>query len=216
MAKTLYSIEEEYKKGRRNFSGANLCDADLRCAHLYGADLYGANLYGADLYGADLRGANLRGADLRGAHLYGADLRGAHLYGANLYGANLYGADLRGANLSGVQGLLDAIEWLEANFEKDDLGYIVYKTFNENYTVPDYWTIAPGAILSEEVNFDRTNTCACGINVATLDWVKINSETNADIWKCRIRFLWLISAVVPYHTDGKFRVGRLELLEQVS
>uniref|UniRef100_UPI003FD8144F pentapeptide repeat-containing protein n=1 Tax=Alistipes putredinis TaxID=28117 RepID=UPI003FD8144F len=52
--------------------GADLCDADLRCA-----DLCGANLYGADLRGADLRGANLYGADLRGANL--RDAKGCYL-----------------------------------------------------------------------------------------------------------------------------------------
>ena len=67
--------------------GANLRDANLRCANLCDADLRGANLYGADLCDADLYGADLRGADLRGANLYGADLRGTDLRGANLRGA---------------------------------------------------------------------------------------------------------------------------------
>src|SRR2546423_1171496 len=43
---------------------ANLCDADLRVAHLDGAHLGGANLGGANLSGANLSGANLFDAQL--------------------------------------------------------------------------------------------------------------------------------------------------------
>ena len=46
-----------------------------------------------------------------------------------LSGANLSDADLRRADLSGSKGLLDAINYMEAHFERTDEGYIVYKTF---------------------------------------------------------------------------------------
>ena len=58
---------EQYKKGERDFNGANLNGANLRRADLSGADLCGADLRGADLNGANLRGADLNGADLNGA-----------------------------------------------------------------------------------------------------------------------------------------------------
>ena len=75
-------------------SGANLSDADLRCANLSDADLRCANLRNADL-----RGANLSDADLRCANLSDADLRCANLSDADLRGANLSDADLRNADL---------------------------------------------------------------------------------------------------------------------
>ncbi len=109
----------------------------------------------------------LRGADLRRANLSYADLRRA-----NLRGADLRGADLSDADLSGSHGLLDAINFMEAHFERTDEGYIVYKSFGENYTAPETWKIEPGEIIEETVNCDRTTECGCGINVAPLEWVR--------------------------------------------
>jgi uncharacterized protein YjbI with pentapeptide repeats len=42
----------------------DLCDADLRAAHLRGADLHGANLRYAKLHRVNLSSANVREADL--------------------------------------------------------------------------------------------------------------------------------------------------------
>ena len=212
-----------------NLSGANLSDADLSGADLSGADLSDADLSGADLRranlsGADLRranlsGANLSDADLRranlsGANLRDADLRRANLSGANLSGANLRDADLRRANLSGSQGLLDAINYMEAHFERTDEGYIVYKSFNENYTAPESWKIEPGSIIEETVNCDRTTECGCGINVAPLAWVKKHGSHRP--YKLLIRWEWLPGVVVPYNTDGKIRCSKAQILEAVE
>ena len=71
-----------------------------------------------------------------------------------LSGANLSDADLSGANLSGSQGLLDAINYMEAHFERTEDGYIVYKSFNSSYTAPDRWKIEPGEIIEEIANPD--------------------------------------------------------------
>lgn len=70
----------EYESESGSLSGADLRDANLRCADLSGADLSDANLRGADLSDADLRDANLRGANLRDANLRCANLRGADLF----------------------------------------------------------------------------------------------------------------------------------------
>ena len=83
------TLLKEYAAGRRDFSGADLYDADLEGANLGGANLSGANLYGADLSWANLSGANLTWASLSRANLFEADLTGADLRDANLYGADL-------------------------------------------------------------------------------------------------------------------------------
>ena len=194
--------------------GANLSDANLRGADLRGADLRGANLSDADLRGANLSDADLRGANLSDANLRGANLRGANLSDADLRGANLSDANLRGANLSGSQGLLDAINYMEANFERTDEGYIVYKSFNSNYTAPDRWKIEPGEVIEEVANPDRTCECGCGINVAPLEWVK-NDNYNQP-YKLLIRWEWLPGVVVPYNTDGKIRCSKAQILEAVE
>ena len=84
----------EYKIGRRDFSGVDLRGANICMADLTGADLTGANLRGVNLDEAKLRSADLRNADLTGAYLRGADLHEASLLKANLTGANLTGANI--------------------------------------------------------------------------------------------------------------------------
>ena len=163
---------------------------------------------------ANLRWADLHGADLSGATLRVANLRGADLRVANLHGANLSGANLSGANLSGATGLLPVVNFLEAHFERTNAGYIAYKTFNAIYTSPAAWEIKGGAVISENVNFDRCTECGCGINVAPLEWVKRN-YVNEPVWKVLIRWEWLCGVCVPYMSDGKIRCERVELLEVV-
>ena len=143
-----------------------------------------------------------------------ANLGRANLSNANLIGANLIGANLRGANLSGAMGLLPAVNFLEAHFERTGAGYIAYKTFNVTYTAPTAWEIKGGAVISENVNFDRCTECGCGINVAPLEWVK-SRYANVPIWKVLIRWEWLCGVCVPYMSDGKIRCERVELLEMM-
>ena len=147
-----------------------------------------------------------------------ADLSYANLRGADLSYANLSDADLRGADLSDVKGLLSPIEYLEANFEKTAEGYIAYKTFGEHYKPPEKWAIQSGSIITENVNFNRSNNCGCGINVAPLTWVKKNKNPfdDNDIWKVLIKWEWLVGVCVPYNTDGKIRCEKVQLLEVVK
>ena len=225
----LAEILEQHKlwSDGKGGSEANLSEADLRWANLSGADLRWAdlrwaNLSGADLSRADLSGANLSEADLSradlsGANLSRADLSRADLSRADLSGANLSRADLSRADLSGAKGLLSTVNFLEAHFERTPDGYIAYKTFNCEYNAPEAWKIEAGSTIEENVNFDRCTECGCGVNVAPLDWVKRNyGKYNRDIWKVLIRWEWLCGVCVPYHSDGKIRCERVELLEVVK
>lgn len=168
----------------------------------------------ANLSGADLSGADLIGADLSTAYLIGADLSGATLYSANLSGANLSGAILNDAT-----GLLNPIDYLAEKFERTEDGYVVYKVFNGCYEPPlkwkveppAKWKIEPGEIITEEVNFCRTNECGCGINAAPLEWVK-REYPGKDIYKLLIKWEWLAGVVVPYNTDGKIRCARAQII----
>ncbi len=163
----------------------------------------------ANLSGADLSGADLSGATLNGANLSGADLSDANLSDADLNGANLSDADLSGAN-----GLLSAINYMEAHFERTADGYIAYKTFGARYKVPPKWEVKPGAVIEENVNMCRADVCGCGINVAPLGWVKANY--GGKIWQVLIRWEWLCGVCVPYNTDGKIRCERVELVKEVD
>ena len=84
--------------GERDFSWANLYQADLS-----GAVLPRAVLYHVNLSGANLKGANLDSADLIGANLREANLREANLSGAKLREADLGMADLAWANVTDEQ-----------------------------------------------------------------------------------------------------------------
>ena len=173
-----------------------------------------ANLEGANLEGANLEGANLEGANLWGANLTRANLTRANLWGANLTRANLWGANLTKANLSQVKGLKSTIDFLEAYFERTSEGYVAYKTFGGMYSAPKEWKIRPGSVITEVVNYDRCTECGSGINVAPLEWVENNYL--GEIWKVLIRFEWLSGVCVPYHSDGKIRCERVQLIEIVK
>ena len=207
--KFLEMLKENKAKAAKYLRRADLSDADLSDADLSDADLSDADLSDANLSGADLRRADLSDADLRRANLSDADLSGA-----NLSDADLSGADLRRADLSDAKGLLDAINYMESHFERTDEGYIVYKSFNENYSAPDSWKIEPGEIVEETVNCDRTTECGCGINVAPLEWVRRNGRNQP--YKLLIRWEWLLGVVVPYNTDGKIRCSKAQILEAVE
>lgn len=219
---------------RADLSGANLNCADLSYAILNGANLNNANLNGADLNGASLINVNLKGAKLGGAILRDADLRWANLgcadlsyailidanlnqanlHETNLNCANLKGTVLGGADLSGATGLLNSIDYLSEKFERTKDGYIVYKVFNGCYKPPEKWKVELGEVITEEVNFCRTDMCGCGINVAPLEWVK-NRYPKSDIYKLLIRWEWLAGVVVPYNTDGKIRCARAQIVGKV-
>jgi uncharacterized protein YjbI with pentapeptide repeats len=95
---TAATIVEEYAVGKRDFSRAELGDADLQGVNLRGADLSYADLSEANLTGANLRGTDLSFADLSQANLQDADIRGALLMSANLRQANLQGVKLEKAD----------------------------------------------------------------------------------------------------------------------
>ena len=210
----LKEIIESHGKWLRNEEGgvrANLAGANLSRAILDGANLDGANLARANLYEASLAGANLDGANLYEANLYGAILAGANLSGAILDGANLSRAILYGAK--GIPDTTIQFSFLD-KLEKTSEGYIVYKTFGQHYSPPEKWEIKEGSIINEFCDTSLFTTCSHGINVATLDWVKQN--TSNDIWKCLIKFEWLVGVTIPLKTDGKIRTARVQLIENIG
>ncbi|MEH2010988.1 pentapeptide repeat-containing protein [Nostoc sp.] len=92
------TLVESYAAGKRDFSKAELSDADLQSINLKGSDLSYADLSEANLSGANLRGTDLSFADLSQANLKDTDLRGTLLMSANLCQADLKGANLEKAD----------------------------------------------------------------------------------------------------------------------
>jgi uncharacterized protein YjbI with pentapeptide repeats len=139
----------------------------------------------------------------------------ANLSRADLSDADLSRANLSRANLSRAKNLLNPIIWMADNFEHDDLGFIVYKTFGAYQNPPETWKIEAGSFIEENVNPLPTNGCGCGINFATVKWIKAD-QSNPVIWRCRIRWMDCVGIVVPYNTNGKARCARLELIEIIK
>lgn len=92
------TLVENYAAGKRDFSKAELGNADLQGINLKGSDLSYADLSEANLSGANLRGTDLSFADLGQANLKDSDLRGALLMSANLRQADLKGTKLEKAD----------------------------------------------------------------------------------------------------------------------
>jgi hypothetical protein len=165
------------------------------------------------------RGASLHGASLHGANLRDANLRGANLRDADLYGANLRGADLRDANLSNTKGLLSSADWLKQKFKTDKYGrLVVFKAFSKTfYPPPKKWKIQPNAVITETVNPSKVCDCACGVNFATLTWIKHNYiGKKIEVRQCYINPIDLADVVVPYNTDGKARCGKLIIGKKIK
>jgi len=209
------------------------------CANLEGANLEGVSLRYVDfryvnLTSANLRGADLRGADLTRANLTGANLEGSNLEGASIVNANLKYVDFRRVNLKKVKirlANLRSTKFTEeqtasiqrqilSRFEKNSKGnYIAYKTFGfyENGDIPKGWVIKQRRII-EEPNIECSNLIDCGpgINVGTLDWVRIfvrdYSLNHKDIWKVEL----LCDPVVPLASNGKIRCEKVKLIRIVK
>ena len=183
---------------------------------LRGASLQRANLHGANLYKTDLSYANLRGADLSEAGLTYTDLTMADLTGANLTNATIYEATINNTNLSEAIGIMSSIDYLKENFEFTSEGIIAYKVFNTFRKRPEHWVLEEGSVLTENVNFNRANDCACGINLGSLEYIKDSFRPTKEVWKVLIRNEWLPGIVVPYNTRGQIRCERCELIEMVD
>lgn len=197
---------------RLDLSGANFSGANLARANLARADLYKADLSRANLAKADLSGADLSGADLSEACLFEAKLSVANLSRANLSKADLSRADLSRANLSGSQGLTAPSEQLKPYAGKE--GYTFFKVFSRYYHSPPTWEIKKGATLREVCGPLRADSCASGVNVATLDWIyQEDTMYDEEVWKVLIPWDKAADIVVPFNFEGKLRCSECVLLE---
>jgi len=212
-----------------NLSSADLRYADLSSADLRSADLRYANLSSADLRSADLRyadlsSANLRSANLSYADLSSANLRSANLRYANLSSADLSSADLRSANLSSADLSSADLDYcfkrkitsnqhlMNMMFKRNKNGWIVYKSFNENYNSPKKWNVKKGKLIKNRIDVNRYIACSYGINVSTLNWCKRNC--NNQLYKLLVPFT--AEVCVPIQTDGKVRVSEAVVLNKIK
>ncbi|MDZ8189781.1 MAG: pentapeptide repeat-containing protein [Nostoc sp. ChiSLP02] len=116
---TVEELLEQYALGVLNFSGIELCEANLSGAKLSGIDLSNANLSVVNLSGANLSEANFTDAKLNVARLSGVNLCSAVMNNASLNVANLIRADLSRAQLRGAS--LIRTELIRADLSRADM-----------------------------------------------------------------------------------------------
>jgi hypothetical protein len=182
---------------RADLTRAYLSDADLSDAYLTGADLTRANLSGANLSGANLSDANLSDANLTGANLTRAYLTRAYLTRAS---------GVQAARCTPLLMLLDqpgairAYKLVTADGVGPFNGGITYMV-GQSYAVAD-------------ANTDPLEQCAAGISVATLDWCLREWRVG---WRILlVEFTAADIAVIPTATDGKFRLHRCAVVEELD
>jgi hypothetical protein len=102
--------------------------------------------------------------------------------------------------------------------EKTIDGFIAYKCFgNTTFTPPTSWKIEPDSVLTESVNPTKTDVCGCGINVCNQEWMSKNQLGYTGAW-WKVLIPWSATGdmVIPFGTDGKFRVGKCILLCKID
>lgn len=162
---------------------------------------------------------------LRNCRFLYCTLEEASLFRCDLYSASFFASDLTECviesdvshtDMSCVKGILSSSDWMKANLQKIEEGYVVYKAVgNTTFDPPKSWVVGKGCVLEEVVNPCRNEACGCGVNFGTARWVWSN-YAYSHYWKCLIRWEDLPDVVIPYNTDGKGRCARLYLLEQIS
>jgi hypothetical protein len=100
----------------------------------------------------------------------------------------------------------------------DQVGPITaYKLVTDKWTGPTYPVLSynTGDEISEpEADCDEKVQCGRGLNIATLDWCMKEWRTGYHI--LRVQFFAEDIAAIPTNTDGKFRVKRLAVMDEVD
>lgn len=176
-------VIEAYKKGRRNFEGAQLQNAFFPGVSLPGISLKEANLQWGDLSKSDFGKSNLSQSVLRAvkahntifeqaqlveADLIEADFTGVEMVSANLTAANIntkfFGANLKGVNLSESRirdTNFQKANLTKANFRNAHLNHVDFRNAilrGADFTGAlvehvDY----TGADISDIINFEVAN-----------------------------------------------------------
>jgi uncharacterized protein YjbI with pentapeptide repeats len=250
LAKTEYPFKAKMPN-KANFHDAIISECDFSSSSWpNGIDFGRASIFRSQISNAVMRNASFAGAylsevkfensllenaDFRGMIPYYVDFSGATLIGANLeeirpddnpdktWAAAWSRITLASANISGATGIPDPLDWMNANFERTEKGWIVYKRFGDTpKTKPascfSWGELKEGKELHENVCSAAYESCACGVNFATLEWIYDEYgrlRENSEIWQCLLPFERSVSLVVPYGTTGKARCNHLVLIRKM-
>lgn len=195
-----------------SFAGARVRDSSFNYASLRTADLTDCDFTNATFFHASLYNTDLRNACLSGAELCFTDLSEA----SGLDTANLFRASVSHVRVSRGSGLHPArVDPLVMLWDQPG-EIIAYKLVTRELEGPFYGGLRfePGTVVSVPRADSRdSESCAEGINVATLPWCCSEWEPRYRI--VRVSFRAEDIAAIPAG-DGKFRLYRCRVLDFVD
>jgi Pentapeptide repeats (9 copies) len=215
-----HSLRSLILEGHVFESGEHYADDDLSFITVSDKIFSGVRFTNVNFASMTFSGCNFSYAEFEHCHFDSTtmfevcDMGGVDFHEVELSGDNF--TDCTRLNLSGASNYASKSDWMNDHLEKTKFGYIVYKSFGYMYKPNPKWVIEENSVITEIVQYDNEAACSYGINVATAYTIDEYTNYHADIWKCLLHFEDLVDTVVPNRTTGKFRVGRLQLLEKIS
>ncbi|MBU7581955.1 MAG: pentapeptide repeat-containing protein [Nostoc sp. TH1S01] len=163
---TVEELLEQYAAGVTNFSGIELCEANLSGVKLCGVNLSEANLSVVNLSGANLSEANLSHATLNVARLSGVNFVGTNMNHASLNVANLIRSDLSRAQMRGAS--LVRAELIRAELSRADL-------YEANLSNADLREATLRKANLRRANLHETILKGCSLAGANLEMANLNA-----------------------------------------
>ncbi|MBW4556428.1 MAG: pentapeptide repeat-containing protein [Trichormus sp. ATA11-4-KO1] len=177
---TVEELLEQYAAGVIDFSGVDLCEANLSGVKLSGVNLSSADLSVVNLSGANLSAANLSYVKLNVARLSGVNLDSAILNDSSLNVANLIRADLSRAQLRGAS--LVRAELIRADLSRADL-------FEANLNCADLREATLRQANLRHANLSEASLKACSLAGANLEMANLNATdlSRSDLSGANVR-----------------------------
>ena len=222
-----YSVMDGVIANRCDFDTARMRAIKLRKVEFISTTLTNTDFQFSFIKDSKIKKCKLSFSRFNGTTCENTDFSGSYFFTVNFghsvfKNCNFTDVYLNDANISNVdfsctKGIMSQIDYCKQNFEFTNEGLIAYKVFNRFFTAPEDWKIEKGAVLTENVNYNKATECGCGINVATRKWIEnVGTDKGWEtltIWKVLIRWEWLMGVSVPFESSGKIRCEKVELVE---
>lgn len=223
-----YSVMDNVTASKCDFDTARMRAIRLREVEFTNTDLANTDFQFSSIKDSKIKmcklsftkfsGTTCENIDFSGSRFFTADFGHSMFKKCDFTDVNFRDANVSNVDFSCTKGITSQIDYCKQNFEFTDEGLIAYKVFNHFYPAPEDWKIEKGAVLTENVNYNKSAECGCGINVASREWIEENIRIDRrwetlTIWKVLIRWEWLMGVSVPFEASGKIRCEKVELVE---
>lgn len=216
----------------KDFTDANLDNANNRGAMLDGFIFKGASLNSANFEGASMKGISFEGAQLESANMSGANLenanlklawmKNARLSNANLERALLDSTNFTRANLSGAKmagSFIVQANFMRADLKGVDLRGAEFKTTEANRVVNFMMADLSGANFQDAkvlgiLYLDYANLCGANFKNVALDSVKLRGARFDEYTFLPFSYDDALLKGMVY--EGKTRLSKVTFKEKVK